>query len=495
MFYKQSVNNIKVVIIPLDGVLLDLNRLRFNYFKRICKKHNYNITKEQFEKSLGNMKTMYQQFPISDNYDSDEINNVIERDLFEYAKLKPDVIKKEGTEELLHFFNQRKIKIAVLSTHKIKDAIRYLQLTKLYHQIDFIIGGDSNLAPLPDPEVLNTTMEQLESKPEETMLIANFPALLAAGNQCLMNIIYLSDLCPASESIIPRVFKVAKNNLEIINVFLFTPYDTMEIYSPILGMSSDMDYDTLNQTYRHLIEEYHNDPQLVELVRDTYHYYLGQIISDNNLPDNLSLFDQEPIINTKQKTDNNINKQNTIFTNKKNLSKENSTLGIDPNEVNQLIDQINKTNEKKKPKHQKKTIIREQEEIENKTMLSKIIDFGYNVIIIAIISFIGLLLYVGFEDFINGPGLQSSIIRGIIDFYLMIALGPFKLIFNGLSSILPVPSYQELITGNQVVSSLAIELLMAIIFNVIIFYLAKYLYNFIKRIGGQDESLSKNTSS
>ena len=141
MFYKQTVNNIKVVIIPLDGGLLDLNRLRFNYFKRICKKHNYNITKKEFEDSLGNMKTMYQQFPISKNYSSEEINNVIERDLFEYAKLKPDAIKKEGTEELLHFFNQRKIKVAVLSTHKIKSAIRYLQLTKLYNQIDFIIGG------------------------------------------------------------------------------------------------------------------------------------------------------------------------------------------------------------------------------------------------------------------------------------------------------------------------------------------------------------------
>ena len=99
MFYKQTVNNIKVVIIPLDGGLLDLNRLRFNYFKRICKKHNYNITKKEFEDSLGNMKTMYQQFPISKNYSSEEINNVIERDLFEYAKLKPDAIKKEGTEE------------------------------------------------------------------------------------------------------------------------------------------------------------------------------------------------------------------------------------------------------------------------------------------------------------------------------------------------------------------------------------------------------------
>ncbi|WRK54730.1 hypothetical protein SD457_07390 [Coprobacillaceae bacterium CR2/5/TPMF4] len=41
------------------------------------------------------MKTMYQQFPISKNYSSEEINNVIERDLFEYAKLKPDAIKRK----------------------------------------------------------------------------------------------------------------------------------------------------------------------------------------------------------------------------------------------------------------------------------------------------------------------------------------------------------------------------------------------------------------
>ena len=43
MFYKQTINNIKVVILSLDGGLLDLNRLRFNYFKRICKTHNFEL--------------------------------------------------------------------------------------------------------------------------------------------------------------------------------------------------------------------------------------------------------------------------------------------------------------------------------------------------------------------------------------------------------------------------------------------------------------------
>ena len=50
MFYKQSIDDIKLVILSLDGGLLDLNRLRFNYLKKICKSHDITITKEEFEK-------------------------------------------------------------------------------------------------------------------------------------------------------------------------------------------------------------------------------------------------------------------------------------------------------------------------------------------------------------------------------------------------------------------------------------------------------------
>ena len=83
MFYKQTVNDIKLVILSLDGGLLDLNRLRFNYLKKICKIHNQVLTKEEFERSLGNMHTMYDNFPISQDIVSDDLNELIERDLYE----------------------------------------------------------------------------------------------------------------------------------------------------------------------------------------------------------------------------------------------------------------------------------------------------------------------------------------------------------------------------------------------------------------------------
>lgn len=483
MFYKQTVNNIKVVIIPLDGGLLDLNRLRFNYFKRICKKHNYNITKKEFEDSLGNMNTMYQQFPISKNYSSEEINNVIERDLFEYAKLKPEAIKKEGTEELLHFFNQRKIKVAVLSTHKIKSAIRYLQLTKLYNQIDFIIGGDSELPGLPDPSTLITTLEQLDCQPNEAMLIANFPNLLSAGNQILMNIIYLNDLCTAKETVIPRVFKIAKNNFDVINVFLFSPYDTMEIYSPLLGMSKDMDLETLNQTYHHLLEEYKNDDQLIELVRDTYHYFLGQIINEEDYlilePD---LFRE--CTSNESDNDTSLNKNNLSQLLKQQRNTKTS-IGTDLNKVNDLIDQINGTvsNENTKNNNHETSKIEKEENIK-----TKFADFGYTLIIDALVSFLALLLYVGLEDFINGPGITANIINKIIELYTTIALAPFKLIFNSLNNLVSiVPNYSTMTTGNQFLSTLAIELLFAIIFNIIVIYICKFVYQLIKNIGVENE--------
>lgn len=485
MFYKQTVNNIKVVIIPLDGGLLDLNRLRFNYFKRICKKHNYNITKKEFEDSLGNMKTMYQQFPISKNYSSEEINNVIERDLFEYAKLKPEALKKEGTEELLHFFNQRKIKVAVLSTHKIKSAIRYLQLTKLYNQIDFIIGGDSELPGLPDPSVLTTTLEQLDCQPNEAMLVANFPNLLSAGNQILMNVIYLNDLCTANETVIPRVFKIAKNNFDVINVFLFSPYDTMEIYSPLLGMSKDMDLETLNQTYHHLLEEYKNDDQLIELVRDTYHYFLGQIINEDDYPIIEPDFFKE-YSNSDPDNDTSLNKnKNDLSSLLKQQKNVKTSIGADLNKVNNLIDQINGTVFDENSKNDKHETIQIEKE---KNFRSKFADFGYTLIIDTLVSFIALLLYVGFEDFINGPGITASIISKIIELYTTIALALFKLIFNGLNSIVSlVPNYSTITAGNQFLSTLAIELLFAIVFNIIVIYICKLVYQLIKNIGVENE--------
>lgn len=506
MFYKQTVNDIKVVILSLDGGLLDLNRLRFNYFKRICKIHNQVSTKEEFERSLGNMHTMYNNFPISQDIVSDDLNELIERDLYEYAKLKPNSLMKEGTEELLQFFKQKNIKIAVISTHKIKRAIQYLQLTRLYNYVDFIIGGDSNNPPLPDPYLLSIILEQLNVTPKHALVVANYPSLLYAANQKLFNVIYLTDLCPAVNSISYRALKVAKNNLEVINIFLFARYDSMEMYSPLLGMSSDMSIETLEQTYYKLLEEYSNDSQLVDLVRQTYHYFLGEILDKKPNSANSSLFEDEKASNHQEHIDTEENTTAKIDNSSEDLVKhfefsdepenvkpvnDKPIIGGDPKRVNELMDIINGTI-KEETDHDE---ISDSSPIEKEetNIITHVINFFYTLIIVTIISFSGMLVFSAFKDFIYEPGVITGIIKKLIDLYVNIVLSIYAFIFNVLHKILNfIPDYDNLISGNNFLSSLAIKLILFIIFNLIIVYIIKFITKLLKESEEDNDPYPKN---
>ena len=57
MFYSQTCENIKLIIFTLDGGLLDLNRLRYNYYRSTCETYHKVATREDFSKMLGNMNT------------------------------------------------------------------------------------------------------------------------------------------------------------------------------------------------------------------------------------------------------------------------------------------------------------------------------------------------------------------------------------------------------------------------------------------------------
>lgn len=685
MFYKQGVEDIKLVILSLDGGLLDLNRLRYNYFNRICKKYGKNVSKEEFSNHLGNYQTMYAMSPIQSIVSNENLDAIIEKDLYEYAKLKRN-IKKEGVDELIRFFKQKNIKIAVLSTHKTKRAIEYLQLTKLYQHIDFVIGGDNQYSILPDPLVLETVCKQMYIPTDKTLVLANFPGLVAAANENLMNVIYLQDLLPANPTITGSVYSVAKNNIEAMDIMLFAKYDTMDMYSPLLHMSKNMDLMTLEKTYQQLLYEYQDDPGLLELVRKTYQYYLIEI-NDSNVRNqemgnmnldysnaiqsqrqaisrtpeplekptdfdarwqdsdedddylvNMMGFDEESTsMDSTGKTDQYLNHlldkinananldtvtnyqspfaqkkepmqslemdpnqafldepvgmpvfkdrqdttvektgiatpiqpykektflQETAYNQKaempvketsetleeqrygkmaefvkniKEKKKENSPIEVKskysmnyPNEdvntekdVEMDFDSIyedaslqevsganetfvheeppvekalekkekrKKEKQKKEKKVKEKPIKEDSEEDTESTFIDKLLDFLYTVSITFITSFVAILLYLVAEDFIQGKGVISNIIRSIIDFYVMIVRSIYGGIFNGLHSFVDfIPTYQELMKGNDLLSSMGIEVIMFVIFNVCVVYIIRGIYHLLGRFGLGEE--------
>ena len=500
MFYSQTCENIQLIVFTLDGGLLDINRLRYNYYRSTCETYHKNASREEFSKMLGNMNTMYDHSLLEDIIPAKEFNKAVEKDLFEYIKLKPS-IKREGVDELIQYCKQKNMKIAVYTTHKTKRAIQYLQLTGLYEKIDFLIGGDSHLKPLPHCQMLEVTCQQMDIEPSHTMIVANFESMVEAANKLLANVIYMPDLSPATEKIKASVYKVTKNPLEIMNMFLFSKYDSVEMFSPILGMNANMDLDTLTQTRDKLLEKYKDDEQLIGLVNKTYDYFneilLKQFLIEElekNEKKHFSFDDEDSILKGKQNIEMFEEENNQeemvkeeaevpFLDEKKDLFQEQSVLknttSIDPKRINELMDIINGNAEAEENVETEEKV--EEVKEKDKSKMDTFMDGVYNLLISIILVFAFLIFRIILQEFIISiPSLNSMAIT-LEKGYLKILEVLFGFVFNSLHMLFKiVPTYKVFVYQNSLLSPMAVLCLFSIILIFIIISMIKGIINLIK---------------
>ncbi len=500
MFYSQTCENIQLIVFTLDGGLLDINRLRYNYYRSTCETYHKNASREEFSKMLGNMNTMYDHSLLENIIPAKEFNKAVEKDLFEYIKLKPS-IKREGVDELIQYCKQKNMKIAVYTTHKTKRAIQYLQLTGLYEKIDFLIGGDSHLKPLPHCQMLEVTCQQMNIEPSHTMIVANFESMVEAANKLLANVIYMPDLSPATEKIKASVYKVTKNPLEIMNMFLFSKYDSVEMFSPILGMNANMDLDTLTQTRDKLLEKYKDDEQLIGLVNKTYDYFneilLKQFLIEElekNEKKHFSFDDEDSTLKGKQniemfEEENNqeemIKEEAEVpfLDEKKDLFQEQSVLknttSIDPKRINELMDIINGNAEAEENVETEEKV--EEVKEKDKSKMDTFIDGVYNLLISIILVFAFLIFRIILQEFIISiPSLNLMAIT-LEKGYLKILEVLFGFVFNSLHMLFKiVPTYKVFVYQNSLLSPMAVLCLFSIILIFIIISMIKGMINLIK---------------
>ncbi len=500
MFYSQTCENIQLIVFTLDGGLLDINRLRYNYYRSTCETYHKNASREEFSKMLGNMNTMYDHSLLEDIIPAKEFNKAVEKNLFEYIKLKPS-IKREGVDELIQYCKQKNMKIAVYTTHKTKRAIQYLQLTGLYEKIDFLIGGDSHLKPLPHCQMLEVTCQQMDIEPSHTMIVANFESMVEAANKLLANVIYMPDLSPATEKIKASVYKVTKNPLEIMNMFLFSKYDSVEMFSPILGMNANMDLDTLTQTRDKLLEKYKDDEQLIGLVNKTYDYFneilLKQFLIEElekNEKKHFSFDDEDSTLKGKQniemfEEENNqeemIKEEAEVpfLDEKKDLFQEQSVLknttSIDPKRINELMDIINGNAEAEENVETEEKV--EEVKEKDKSKMDTFMDGVYNLLISIILVFAFLIFRIILQEFIISiPSLNSMAIT-LEKGYLKILEVLFGFVFNSLHMLFKiVPTYKVFVYQNSLLSPMAVLCLFSIILIFIIISMIKGMINLIK---------------
>lgn len=163
-------NKITTILFDLDGTLIDTNEL-------IISSYLYTLDK-YFPGQYGREDVLpFMGPPLIDSFTSIDRERVDEMvATYRAHNLENhDLLVKEfdGVYETIRILHENGYKLAIVST-KMSDTIhKGLQLTNLDSFFDVVIGIDHVTHAKPDPEPLLKALEQLESTPEEAMMVGD----------------------------------------------------------------------------------------------------------------------------------------------------------------------------------------------------------------------------------------------------------------------------------------------------------------------------------
>ena len=276
--YGANGSQLKVVVIELDGCLFSLNQYRFNFYKNQCVKKGLSFTRDQFYPALGSMWSMYDELPLSGYYDSLALNVKVENDLMNYLTLK-GLKANEGVKELLDYCHQKGMKVAALSTHRTEDAIKYLKMGDIYHKVDYVMGSDTKLKPIPSSEMLAFILKKYNALPAESLMITSLRSILMTAKDYGMNVIYYKDLVEPTDYERRHSYSIATSFYEALNDMIFGQYEDYSMFENLLGMSDTESRQDLDAIHFHLQQVYADDSSIMNIVNRTYEYRLSEMSS------------------------------------------------------------------------------------------------------------------------------------------------------------------------------------------------------------------------
>ncbi|MCI6276168.1 MAG: HAD family phosphatase [Clostridium sp.] len=214
-------NDIKLVIFDMDGLMIDTERLNLKGWIEIGKKHNYTIGPENIQKIMGMARHEHEPIlrkDFGDDFPYDTIYN-------EKNQYVTDIIEKEGIGvkpfllELLDVLDDMKIKKVVATGTSRERAIYLLKRAGLYGRFDDMVCGDEVKNGKPNPEIFLTACQIANISPAEAMVLEDSQNGLIAAHDAGIKCFIVPDLqYPASQytSYAEKICETLKDAIDYI---------------------------------------------------------------------------------------------------------------------------------------------------------------------------------------------------------------------------------------------------------------------------------------
>ncbi|WP_099345913.1 HAD family hydrolase [Clostridium tertium] len=212
--------NLKLVIFDMDGLIFDTERLSYESWKEAAKEFNIDFDLNLLYKLLGTnhesvRNTLHNELENKINVD----NYIMERNNIYLSKImNGEVEKKKGIEELLKYLTDKNIKKAVATSSNREIAYKLLKDAGIYDYYDYILCGDEVKKSKPNPEVFLRVAEKLDIPANQCMVLEDSEAGTIAASRARMTPVIIPDLKNPSEDIEKLAFKKLNNLEEVINL-------------------------------------------------------------------------------------------------------------------------------------------------------------------------------------------------------------------------------------------------------------------------------------
>ncbi len=148
-------NCVKRVIFDMDGLIFDSERVFMNELRDVAGGYGYNITEENYVKTLGlTGDALYtlNKSVYGSGYPHYELSRMA-RERVDKIALSSGLPVKPGIDPLLSFLYNENIPCSVASSTHLRYVEKYLAAANLRQYFDTVIGGDMVSKSKPEPDI------------------------------------------------------------------------------------------------------------------------------------------------------------------------------------------------------------------------------------------------------------------------------------------------------------------------------------------------------
>lgn len=201
-------------IFDMDGLLFDTESVYQQTWQEIAIERNIKLD-SSFLNAICGTSGMYMCHIIEKYYHVCDGTEIIEECMERIKKkLSAHVPMKKGACEILNFFQEKEIYMAVASSSSAQQIESNLEIAGIRNYFSSIVSGTQVRHGKPAPDIFLCAAESINCKPDECFVFEDSENGIKAGYTAGCITIMVPDLIEASPDILPYCTKICQNLLQ-----------------------------------------------------------------------------------------------------------------------------------------------------------------------------------------------------------------------------------------------------------------------------------------